>query len=142
ALQRLVPQAPTKERAQGLIPAPPPARDQQLGAQAELALPGQHSAPQERPQPRRHAQSQPFREFLQTSLHIHIGLTPILVRAYHPIPQTEPPAKLDVPRLLRQKGIGPALDDEVADPLGEDLTAQARRGLDRRALGPAVAMCR
>ena len=113
----------------GLVAARP---DERLHRHAHLAGPREEPCPRERAELRRHAEYEPLGHRVQPTVPGDAVASIRLVRADERAPEAQLPRKRRGLRLARDPRVGASVEQEPADPLGDEVAAEARRALEYR----------
>src|SRR5262249_45368490 len=95
----------------------------------ELAGPGEQARGEQWAEPRGREELESIGERMEAPAPDDERAPEAVVRPHQPVLDPEPAAESERPRLLREEGVGPALDDEAIAPLRRDRAAQAILGL-------------
>ena len=132
-LERLPPEPAPHKVAEALVAAGA-ARQDKVERHPELAGPGEEPRAQKRPEAGGGQELEALRERMEPATEQHEDPAEAVVGPDEPVLEVEPPAERQRPRLLRQEGVGPGLDQEAVHVLGRDGAAEPRPRLDERRL--------
>ena len=116
ALERLAAEPPGHESAEALVGIAA-AGQHEIHGHPELARPREEARPNERAESRRREELEAIGQWMQAPAEGDIGAPKAVVGADQPVLDAEPAAERQRPRLLREKRVGAALDEEALVPL-------------------------
>jgi hypothetical protein len=142
ALQRLTAQPPPDKCPKALVPDITPSRKKKIHRHPELPRPGEEGRSHEGPELRGSQKLKAVRERVEPAAEDDKGAAKTVIGPDQPIFHAEPPAESQRPRLLREEGVGAALDEKAVATFGLDRASEAVGGFEEGEIHRTAALAR